>query len=243
MKILVAILLLLLSAANISHKAKFELIWFDEFDKLESHWFLDEKPRHQAISSQRAFEVSGGELKIKPFVENGKFYSALLTTENSQYFSYGYYEARVKLNTKSGAWSDWWLYDKNMAIPSKEIGAAEIDIFEHRARDETKSIPHILAHVIHWNGYGENHQSDGKDSYLEDEYNVVGLLWTEKEYVFYLNHKEQWRFAKGLTANKVFMIFSVEIQDKWWAGSIDTSEYDGSSMITVDYVRYWKIVD
>ena len=59
-------------------------------------------------------------------------------------------------------------------------------------------------HTIHVDGYGEQHSSTNSkymkvQKNMYTEFNTYGLLWTENEYVFYINGYESWRTSFGVS--------------------------------------------
>ncbi len=81
---------------------------------------------------------------------------------------------------------------------------------------------------------------------LSQEYHVYGLLWTEKEHIFYVDGKEIRRESNPVSIEgkrfenygKTQVMFSLAILQQGWAGPV-TDAIDGTSM-KVDWVRYYK---
>ncbi len=214
-----------------------QLIWSDEFDTFDpAKWSMFQYERHHAFNTYNTLKVKDGILSICPFTWEKHHYSAILSTEKFFQFSTGYLETRVKLDTKSGAWSDIWLYSRAM----EQEKAAEIDLFEHRETDGGNNISDIIQHTVHFNGYGARYTYDLLLSKILPGFNVFGLEWTDTEYKFFLNGEQVWVCKVGLTTEKLFLMMSVEVRDQFWAGAIASDGYDGTSMMDVDYVRVFK---
>ncbi len=219
-----------------------ELVWCDEFngDSLDkTKWVMwVDKIRHDAENTEKAIIIRNGNLEIRPYSEGGKHFSMMITTEKMFEQAFGYFEVRAKLATESGAWSDCWLYNHDMLLDK----GAEIDIFEHRFCNGLKKLlSHCVSQAIHFNGYSYKHENYASDSGIkENDFNIFGLEWTEKEYIFTINQVVSWRIDKGIVSAPRFIVLSVEIEDSPWAGIIPTKGYTGNSMMIVDYVRVYK---
>lgn len=244
--------LLLLTAgafAQSPNLAGFHLVWEDDFTgtQLDPHkWKIIEGKRWGAMNTASAARIEDHCLKICPITVNGVHETAMISSEDGFNFSQGYCEAKVKLETKSGAWSDLWLYSATVATIEDDINkaGAEIDIFEHRAADGNQTdLLHSLVHGIHWNGYGGKHQNVATTVHQiidNQHFHKIGLLWTSSEYTFFVDGREVWKTDQGVTSKPLFILLSVEIKDHFWAGNVPKGGYHGEPMMSVDYVRVFK---
>ncbi len=244
MRVFFLIALLFVSSIG---RADRKLVFSDEFNFLdEAKWSMwcENEERHDTLSSKEAVVVKNGCLEIRPFTRDGKHYSALLCTQNSFKFHYGYIEIKVKFNTAPSCFSDAWLFSEKMMNKATEIGSSEVDLFEHRARDETKDTSKFVCHSLHWSGYDINYRNDAAEGYLygEDDFHVISLLWKYNEYIFSVDGRETWRTSEGLTKNDMFLILSVESKNNWWAG-VREGDFDGSPMMTIDYIHIYELTD
>jgi beta-glucanase (GH16 family) len=110
----------------------------------------------------------------------------------------------------------------------------EIDIFEYlRKRGDT------IQHALHWDGYGRDHRTVVKKPAvpgLSIGWHTVGLLWTDEEYVFYVDGKETWRTREAVSKRSEYIILCLEVGK--WAGDISKAALPDS--LHVDYVRVYK---
>ncbi len=106
--------------------------------------------------------------------------------------TYGYFEARCRVNTVAGYWTAFWLMGETVGdITEGGVNGTEIDIMESAYFNEKK-----INYALHWDGYAENHKSIGQSDYVDiydGEYHVFSVLWTEEEYIFYVDGEERWR--------------------------------------------------
>lgn len=253
---------------------KFELVWADEFDgdslddtKWGCHggWAADATGsyiRKGGYWNREMCTVEDGNLHIatKYFPDgykgNGKpgWYSAGLDTMGGRFSqTYGYYECRCILPKGVGLWSAFWLYTGDVGnIGNGGVDGAEIDIYES-AKYHLDKYQNSVSSAIHYDGYGEYHESKtvhwsritGNNPY--EEYNTYGLEWNEDEYIFYINGVKAGKSKFGGACQvPEYLLLSVEvggdngIADESWAGpSIDTNDFDPTDFI-VDYVRVYQ---
>lgn len=219
----------------------YELVWSDEFDGTTldmTKWnYRDLGPRHDAINVRNTVSLDGkGHLVLSTRRKGNKYHTAMIGTQKKFETTFGYFECRAKLQKQIGHWSAFWLQSPRMG---KDIGnvfeaGAEIDIFEY-SRTESDTVHHTL----HWDGYGKDQKSAGKRpqiSGLSKGWHTFGLLWTDKEYVFYVDGKETWRTGEALSGQNEFIILSLEVGK--WAGDISKAVLPDS--LYVDYVRVYK---
>lgn len=143
-------------------------------------------------------------------------------------FTYGYFEVRCKAPAAEGIWSAFWMQSENMrGVTDGGKSGAEIDIMESPYYNDPKmpaeKYRNTTMHTIHVDGYGEEHSSRISKQYavqndMYNEFNTYGLLWTEDEYIFYINGQETWRTKWGVSQVPEYLWLSVEI-----AGETDSA--------------------
>ena len=116
--------------------------------------------------------------------------------------SFGYYEASIKFPKISGTWGAFWLMSPTVDIDLTNGGeeGTEIDIVETIHNEDGK-----FNAALHWNGYGEHHQSVGSDdnyksipvNIYDGEFHTFALHWTPSEYIFYVDGHVLWRVNGG----------------------------------------------
>ncbi|MBP1560157.1 MAG: glycoside hydrolase family 16 protein [Oscillospiraceae bacterium] len=106
--------------------------------------------------------------------------------------AYGYFEIRCTVNTVPGYWTAFWLMGET--VNNTTMGGrngTEIDIMETPFFDKKQ-----VQNTLNWDGYGEEHKALGQISDIDvydGEYHTFSLLWTESEYVFFIDGEESWR--------------------------------------------------
>jgi len=131
---------------------------------------------------------------------------------------FGRFEARCKLPTQPGWWVAFWLMSPTVGnVGDGGRDGTEIDIMEGFGWTEHTQ------HAMHWDGYGDAHQSEshGFDwPGLLAGYHTFALEWFEDEYVFYVDSVETWRTtAGGVSQVPAYVKLTGELSTENWAVS------------------------
>ena len=95
------------------------------------------------------------------------------------------------------------------------------------------------------NTYGLNpewvHGNFGRHD-INKEYVTYGVLWTEDEYIFYIDGKESGRSSNGATTDPAFMLLTcqVRINGEEHPEVLDNPENTFPAKFIVDYVRVYE---
>ena len=181
---------------------------------------------------------------------------------------YGYFEVRCICPPTVGIWSAFWLMPNGgLGMHDGDIigtGAdgVEIDIMEspymYMAANKDR-----VTHVLHGDGYGEYAVSVNSEYYkvkdMYSEYHTYGVMWTETEYVFYIDGIETWRtdmtidgVKYGVSEQEEYILLTVEVGgtvsedgsvaypgENSWCGDPMKNDTDKNYDFIVDYVRYY----
>lgn len=172
--------------------------------------------------------------------ETDRFLSGSIRSRGKFEQAYGYFEIRCTVNTVPGYWTAFWLMGDSV-LDEKDGGrnGTEIDIMEtpFYSRGEVQN-------TLNWDGYGDNHKSLGnitKADVYDGEYHTFSLLWTDKEYVYYIDGKESWRTdaseAKGVCEVPLYIKITSEMGS--WGGKPDPESLP--DYMKTDYVRVYKL--
>ena len=254
----------------------FELVWSDEFDgdtldttKWDYRLCMMGK-RHQAWTD-KGVKVENSCAVFSIFEENGEIVSSQLQTgynfmdepikptkfgnsflqwpigklkENKYTHKYGYYECRCRLQKQKGWWSAFWLQSPNIGSTlDPKMSGSEVDIMESFYPGD------VHPHNVFTGGYGQDMQCitvGGGEVEVNDEFHTFGLLWTENEYIFYVDGVEDGRVDKNVSAVPQFILISTETQGYRHEKHRPTEEAIEASRsgdtFLVDYVRVFDIV-
>ncbi len=219
----------------------YKLVWSDEFDGTAmdpTKWdYRDTGPRRDAVNVKETVALDGeGHLVLTTKRSGDTYHTAMIGTQGKFETTFGYFECRVQLQKEMGHWSAFWLQTPTLG---KEIGntaasGTEIDVFEYM-----RSVGDGVAHNLHWDGYKKDHKTAGRRAAvpgLSKGWHTFGLLWTQNEYVFYVDGNETWRSDKAISQRTQYIILSLEVGKL--AGDISKATLPDS--LYVDYVRVYQ---
>jgi len=181
---------------------------------------------------------------------NKTWTSGKFTSYGKRNFTYGYFEARMKLPSGGGAWPAFWLLGSNIStVPWPNCG--EIDIMEY-----TGNVPNRTTSAVHYANSGGAHEYKSNGYYntaaLSDDYHVYAVLWLPTEMTFTIDGKQVLKVTKsdtGLTRwpfgpnaqnvdPKMYLIFNLAMGGNY-GGAIQSGLTKAE--FNIDYVRYYKV--
>ena len=167
---------------------------------------------------------------------------------------YGYYECRCRLQKTNGWWSAFWIQSPGPGTTyDPEWSGVEVDIMEYFGNKK-------LTTGNFYGGYGEELKTAGRIYYglngkadytieefakQAEEFHRFGLLWTENEYVYYLDGKEIGRVDGPISHVPQFILLTTEVQGyRRGDGTMHEQKAEASlnDTFVVDYVRVFDIV-
>ncbi len=237
-----------------------ELAFGDEFSGQidTSRWFLEdghkdnwpETPWRRNYKKENVY-IEDGALVIRTAKEKVGFSTgAIVTGIKGQPLpfeqAFGRFEARLRFPTQQGHFCGFWLWNTSQGnVDGSGRDGTEIDIVEWAWLIDR------VDHALHWDGYGEAHQSavqnvDGMGT-NDGGWHEYRLDWYPDVYVFFIDGRETWRTqAGGVSQAPNFVILSCEIgnfgtgPDAWGTGPIEEAVLP--DYFYADYVRVYKYV-
>ena len=186
--------------------------------------------------------VGDGYLKIKAYQSGGQWKSARLNSKGD--WKYGYFEARMKITDRKGAWPAFWMMPRN-SVYGDWPNSGEIDIMENAPA----VADHKLFSSLHAGGhYGEHPQSIGGKVYddnLRNEWHKVGVWWTENEIITYYDDVAVGSYTNdGTRANwpydqNFYIILNLAIGGNL-GGTDFVDSLGGEAEFLIDYVRVYQ---
>lgn len=220
--------------------SRWKLVWNDEFDGSalnETKWnrLGDSKRRDGFWVKDDAYVSGTGTLVLRTRRDGERYTCGAIDTRGKFERTYGYFVARCKMPRQPGHWPAFWLMCPSVGkVGDEGRDGTEIDIVEIPWRDGR------VVMNLHWDGYGEHHKHAGTKltiPELTEGFHDYGLLWTENEYVFYVDGREAWRSqAGGVSKVPEYVLLTEEVGR--WGGDITTAELPDYT--EVDYVRVYE---
>lgn len=229
----------------------YEMVFFDDFEGLSLNldlWEYRKSGRRRGgFLHPDQVTVENGNLVITAEYTENKYgegwYAGMIRTKEE--FCGGYFEIRCVCNAADNFWSAFWITTEGVYehdVSQGGIYGAEIDIFE-TYKDKDGSRRNRVFSSIHCNGSDEDVENiDSKRiaqaevKNLCSEYNTFGLMWTEEEYIFYVNGVETGRSAFGSGVSRVpeYILVSLEIPNEIGLEKTEMTKF------VVDYVKIYQ---
>ncbi|MDE6206765.1 MAG: family 16 glycosylhydrolase [Muribaculaceae bacterium] len=240
----------------------YELVWNDEFDtpgRLDpAHWTHEVQGPgwvnnelqtyvKESVNGVNVTEVVDGHLAIHCFKQGDKVYSGRVYANVGTGWTYGIFEASIKLPTGRGTWPAYWMMPVNndfAANPWPRCG--EIDIMEEVGyhANYTSSSIHCEAynHVM-----GTQKTAERLTQGAQDDYHTYRLEWTPDYIATYVDDKALLIFnndGKGNVATwPFFRPFYVIFNLAWggdWGAAQGVDESCLPATMEVDYIRVFQ---
>lgn len=185
--------------------------------------------------------IYDGTLKIIAQKQGDKIISARINTTES--WTYGYFEARLRVPGGKGTWPAFWMMPKNFnAWPDD----GEIDIMEYVGYR-----PNVVQSSVHTKAY--NHVIQTEKTAMktienaESEFHIYALEWTADYIKGFVDGNEYFHFDNDGKGNKdtwpFYTPFYLKLNLAWggdWGGSQGIDESKLPAVYEIDYVRVYQ---
>ena len=243
----------------------YNLLWADEFDGdtlneaiwnrelREPGWTNNELQEY--TDSEDNIYVENGCLVLRALREdrNGTPYytSGKVNSQNNAQFQYGRVEVRARVPEGQGLWPAIWMMPQDESLYGQWPKCGEIDIMEVLCNDTTTSYS-----TIH---YGEPHAEQQGIFYLDSgsfssDFHVWAVEWEPGEIRWYCDDvcyysTSYWYSAMdGQEPNEYpapfnqpfYIILNVAVGGNWPGDPDETTLFDESAQMRVDYVRVFQ---
>lgn len=181
---------------------------------------------------------------------NKTWTSGKFTTYGKVNFTYGYFEAKLKMPSGGGTWPAFWTLGSNISTVSWPL-CGEIDIMEFSGNNPTKSTS-----ALHYANSDGNHEYKSgaymNATDLSEDYHIYGMLWLPNQIKYTIdNHVvltvnrtdtglTKWPFGPNSqnVDPKMYLIFNLAMGGGY-GGSIDAGL--NKAQFSIDYVRYYSV--
>ncbi len=185
--------------------------------------------------------IYNGTLKITARKKGSEVISARINTVKS--WTYGYFEARLRMPAGKGTWPAFWMMPKNFQNWPLD---GEIDIMEYVGYD-----PNVVVASIHTQSYnhtlGTQKTASRRIQNAETEFHIYALEWTADKMDAYVDGVKYFTFVNDKTGNKNTWPFNAPFYLKlnlaWggnWGGAQGIDPNALPATYEIDYVRVYQ---
>lgn len=243
----------------------YSLVWEDNFDgsslnrndwNVELHepgWVNEELQEY--VDSEKNIFIENGNLVIRPVKSsgmNGKSYytSGRISTQNKKDFTYGVFEARLKVPEGKGFLPAFWLMATDENIYGQWPRCGEIDIMEVHGSDTKTTYA-----TIH---YGNPHRQSQATKTLDngtfaDGFHTYAVKWEPGEISWYMDgfliHSENEWYSITEGQGEItypapfdqpfYIILNLAVGGSWVGYPDRTTDFK-NARYEVDYVKVWQ---
>ncbi|HXC98257.1 MAG TPA: glycoside hydrolase family 16 protein [Verrucomicrobiae bacterium] len=247
--------------AAVASPVGWRLVWSDEFDQPDgsapdpAKWGYDtggngwgNKELEYYTARTNNARIEDGKLVIEALQENfqgKKFTSARLLTKDKWSWTYGRFEARIKIPRGQGVWPAFWLLSTNIGSVGWPA-CGEIDIMENIGRE-----PGMAHGTVHGPGYSGDKGIGGPVSLpggavVADDFHVFAVECEPESVAWFMDGQKYFSITPASLPKNTRWVFD---QPKFmllnfavgggWPGYPDATSTFPQRMI-VDYVRVYE---
>lgn len=193
--------------------------------------------------------VSGGNLIItakKETLSGREFTSSRMTTKGKGDWVYGRMEVRAKLPKGRGTWPAIWMFPTDLSYGNWPA-SGEIDIMEHVGYDANNI--HFSLHSAAYNFMKGNQKTATKIiPTATDDFHTYRVDWTPYSIKGFIDGEQYFESVNpnnGYTSwpydKRFFLLLNIAVGGDWGGvQGVDNSVFPAT--MTIDYVRYYKII-
>lgn len=213
------------------------------YEVAEPGWVNNEKQKYVAgvFQGDTVTSIYDGTLKIVAKKQGNVVISGRINTNDS--WTYGYFEARLKVPGGKGTWPAFWMMPKNFKNWPDD---GEIDIMEYVGYD-----PNVVHSSIHCKAYyhsiNTQKTATKRIANAETEFHVYATEWTPDYIKGFVDGVEYFRFDNDKTGNKNTWPFDapflLKLNLAWggdWGGAQGIDESKLPAIYEIDYVRVFQ---
>ncbi len=244
---------------------EYSLVWADEFNDYEGElskddwnyeahqvgWVNSELQKYVA-SSDYAF-VKDGELVIQPVKnDDGSYVSGRVNTSGKHDFTYGIFEAKIKVPEGKGFLPAFWMMPTDENLYGQWPKCGEGDIMEVLGDSTNRQFGTLHFGEPHTQKQGTYELHDGGD--FSKEYHVFAVEWEPGVFRWYVDgnlffENNDWFTKRDGEEEKPYpapfnqpfhMILNVAVGGEWPGYPDETTIFDERAAMYVDYVHVYQ---
>ncbi|MBR1742108.1 MAG: glycoside hydrolase family 16 protein [Lachnospiraceae bacterium] len=243
----------------------YSLVWQDDFDdeklnrndwNVELHepgWVNEELQEY--VDSEENISLRDGNLIIKPVKSadadgNVSYTSGRITTEHKHDFTYGIFEAKLKVPEGMGYLPAFWLLATGEGTDCFWPVCGEIDIMEIFGSVTDKNYGTIHYGMPHEQNQGSVTLTDGDFS---KEFHTFAIKWKPGKIEWYVDGRlfhqaDEWHSAEengdayafpAPFDHDFYIIFNLAVGNNWAGYPDETTDFEHAEF-AIDYVKVWQ---
>lgn len=238
-----------------------DLVWVENFDqkKLDTdNWMYEVHYPGWVNSELQSYVVSDdniylkdGKLIIQPLKNGNTYTSSRINTLGKKEFTYGRFEARLKVPRGKGFLPAFWMMPADESFYGQWPKCGEIDIMEVLGDNVNK-----VYGSLH---FGEPHtQKQGSAQIFEgnfaDDFHIFAVEWEPDEMRFYVDDRCYYKTSEWFTKRSGFgevsypapydqpfyIILNVAVGGNWPGNPDEFTTFDEQAQMVVDYVKVYQ---
>lgn len=238
-----------------------DLVWVENFDqkKLDTdNWMYEVHYPGWVNSELQSYVVSDdniylkdGKLIIQPLKNGNTYTSGRINTMGKHEFTYGRFEARLKVPRGKGFLPAFWMMPADESFYGQWPKCGEIDIMEVLGDNVNK-----VYGSLH---FGEPHtQKQGSAQIFEgnfaDDFHIFAVEWEPDEMRFYVDDRCYYKTSEWFTKRSGFgevsypapydqpfyIILNVAVGGNWPGNPDEFTTFDEQAQMVVDYVKVYQ---
>lgn len=238
----------------------YNLVWEDNFDtfnrddwNVELHepgWVNNELQEY--VDSEDNIYVENGKLVLKPIKNaDGTYTSGRVNTQGKHDFTYGYYEASIKMPAGKGFLPAFWMMPTDENIYGQWPRCGEIDIAEVLGDATKQAYGTIHYGNPHNESQGEYTLKNGTD--FSKEFHTYAVDWKPGEIIWYIDGNIYYRAKDWYSATEglgevtfpapfdqpFYIILNLAVGGNWPGDPDASTDFDAASM-QIDYVKVYQ---
>ncbi len=159
---------------------------------------------------------------------NYKYTSGLLTTADTFYQQYGYFEIKAAMPEGQGVWPAFWL------LPEDQTYGLELDVTE-----QVNGMDTAFATAHYWQDAVRQKLSYGNHVWDASAFHSYGMLWTAQEIAWYIDGVEVISIPTPPDLNKPMYVLVNLALGGQWAGAVPSDFV--SAQMKIDYIRAYAV--
>ncbi|WP_318677863.1 carbohydrate binding domain-containing protein [Treponema sp.] len=238
-----------------------DLVWVENFDqkKLDTdNWMYEVHYPGWVNSELQSYVVSDdniylkdGKLIIQPLKNGNTYTSGRINTLGKHEFTYGRFEARLKVPRGKGFLPAFWMMPADESFYGQWPKCGEIDIMEVLGDDVNKVYGSLHFGEPHTQKQGSAQVFDGN---FADDFHIFAVEWEPDEMRFYVDDRCYYKTSEWFTKRSGFgevsypapydqpfyMILNVAVGGVWPGNPDEYTQFNEQAQMVVDYVKVYQ---